>query len=74
MESNGLLEHEAAGTDRTEASVQKLNKDLSKKKSGEVNGANPPGTMQWNEPQEQAGGNKKQHAKNGNAKASPAKK
>jgi len=74
MESNGLLEHEAAGTDRTEASVQKLNKDLSKKKSGEVNGANPPGTVQWNEPREQAGGNKKQHAKNGNAKASPAKK
>jgi Mn-containing catalase len=74
METNGLLQHEATGTDRTEAGVQKLNKELSRQKSGEVNSANPPGLMQWNKPSEQVEDNIKQHSKNGNSKASHAKK
>jgi Mn-containing catalase len=74
METNGLLQHEAAGTDRTEAGVQQLNKELSRQRSKEVNSANPPGLMQWNKPQEEAGNNTKQHSKNGSSKASHAKK
>jgi Mn-containing catalase len=50
METNGLLEHEAAGTQRTEKSVQTLNSELSKERSDEINRANPPGLMQWNKP------------------------
>jgi Mn-containing catalase len=49
LETNGLLEHAAKGTDRTEASVQKFNQQLGEKKSAEVNNANPPGVMQWNQ-------------------------
>jgi Mn-containing catalase len=49
LETNGLLEHSAKGTDRTEASVQQFNQQLGKKKSAEVNNANPPGVMQWNQ-------------------------
>jgi Mn-containing catalase len=74
METNGLLEHEAAGTDRTEVSVKKLNNELSRKKSTEVNSANPPGLMQWNKPLDEGKGNTKQHSKNGNSKTSHAKK
>jgi Mn-containing catalase len=74
METNGLLEHEAAGTDRTEAGVQKLNKELSRQKSSEVKSASPPGLMQWNKPLNAKKDNTKPHAKNGNSKASHAKK
>jgi Mn-containing catalase len=74
METNGLLEHEASGTDRTEASVQKLNKELSKQKSAEVNNANPLGSMQWNMSLEEVGDGTKQHSKNGNSRTSHAKK
>jgi Mn-containing catalase len=74
METNGLLQHEAAGTDRTESGVQKLNKELSGQKSAEVNSANPPGLMQWNRPVETKKGDTKQPSKNGHAKAGHAKK
>src|SRR6201996_2437622 len=50
LKTNGLLDHQAQGTDRTEATVQKLNKELSRQKSTAVNSANPPGVMQWNKP------------------------
>jgi Mn-containing catalase len=68
METNGLLEHETSGTDRTEASVQKWNKDLSKQRSSEVNDANPPGIMQWNGMDELEGVDAKQPKGNGHAK------
>ena len=74
METNGLLEHEAAGTDRTEEGVQQLNKELSRQKSAEVNSANPPGLMTWNKPLEEVKDNTKHQAKNGNAKGSHARK
>jgi Mn-containing catalase len=73
MKTNGLLEHEAVGTDRTEDSVQELNKELSQQRSTEVNSANPPGAMQWNKPLETEESTK-QPSKNGHSKASHAKK
>ncbi len=50
LETNGLLEHEGSGSDRTEEAVQKINVQMSKLKSQEVNGANPAGLQQWNNP------------------------
>ena len=50
LETNGLLEHEASGTDRTESAVQEANRKMSKLKSTEVNSATPPGVQQWNKP------------------------
>jgi Mn-containing catalase len=48
LQTNGLLQHEAAGTDRTEEAVQKANKQTSKLKSMEITSATPPGVQQWN--------------------------
>jgi Mn-containing catalase len=48
LETNGLLQHEASGTDRTEEAVEKANKQMSKLKSAEITGATPPGVQQWN--------------------------
>lgn len=50
LQTNGLLEHEAAGTDRTQEAVEKVNSQVSKLKSTEVSGATPPGVQQWNRP------------------------
>lgn len=73
IETHGLLEHEAAGTDRTEASVHKWNKEQSKQRSAELNNANPPGVMQWNQPWESHDNDIKAPKGNGHAKR-PAKK
>jgi Mn-containing catalase len=48
LETNGLLTHEAAGTDRTEEAVKKVDQQLSGIKSAEVTAATPPGVQQWN--------------------------
>jgi Mn-containing catalase len=48
METNGLLAQKAAGTTRTEKSVQKMNTDLSEERSAEVAAATPKGMQQWN--------------------------
>jgi Mn-containing catalase len=50
LQTNGLLEHEAAGTDRTEEAVRQVNQQMSKLKSAQVTGATPPGIQQWNNP------------------------
>lgn len=50
-ETNGLLNQEAAGTDRVEKEVNKLNAALSKQRSEEVNSANIVGSQQWNDPE-----------------------
>jgi len=55
LETNGLLEHEGSGSDRTEEAVQKVNVQMSQLKSQEVNGANPPGLQQWNKPAAKTG-------------------
>jgi Mn-containing catalase len=48
METNSLLSQQAAGTDRTDASVQELDTQLSGMRSEEVNSAAPMGEQQWN--------------------------
>jgi Mn-containing catalase len=45
--TNGLIEETIEGTERTEATVKKLNKELSKERSYEVTAATPTGEKQW---------------------------
>jgi Mn-containing catalase len=47
--TNGLLDHEADGTRRTEQTVQELNDALSKQRSSEVTSATPTGENQWSD-------------------------
>ena len=49
METNGLLEQVAEGTDRTEETVRELNKELSATRSAEVNNASQVEDQQWNQ-------------------------
>jgi Mn-containing catalase len=48
LQTNGLLSHEPKGTDRTREGVAKTDRQTSKLKSAEINGAVPEGVMQWN--------------------------
>ena len=50
LETNGLRDRVAEGTDRTEESVEELNRELSGLRSGEVNSASPMTNMEWNAP------------------------
>jgi Mn-containing catalase len=50
LKTNGLLSHEADGTDRTPEAVAEADRQMSKVKSAEVNRATPDGVMQWNTP------------------------
>jgi Mn-containing catalase len=50
LETNGLLNHSARGTDRTEEAVRKADVQMSKLRREEVNGATPKGVQQWNMP------------------------
>jgi Mn-containing catalase len=67
METDALLNQKAQGTDRTEQSVQKLNKKISKIRSEEVNSASPVMNLQWNN-------GKKIGSANGNSKSKISKK
>jgi len=68
LETNGLLNHEAKGSDRTEEAVQEVNKQLSKLKSQEVNGSTPPGIQQWNNPLPQMEQENEENEKSNGAK------
>lgn len=48
-DTNGLLDEEAKGTDRTEKSVQSANKKLSTERKEKIDKANTPsnGVMSW---------------------------
>jgi Mn-containing catalase len=48
LATNGLLDQQAAGTDRTEEQVQQLNKELGKAKKEFISSAAPAGPQQWN--------------------------
>jgi Mn-containing catalase len=48
MDTNGLLDQQPEGTDRTEETVQKLNEELSEQRSTEINASAPMGPQQWN--------------------------
>jgi Mn-containing catalase len=50
VETNGLLNHEASGSDRTAEAVQEVDRQMSQLKMEEVNGSVPPGVQQWNQP------------------------
>jgi Mn-containing catalase len=55
--SDGLLEHSAQGTERTEESVKKTNQDLSEKRKTEIDLANATesdGILQWSNYEESA--------------------
>lgn len=59
MSTNGLLDQEIEGTERTEATVEELDKSLSEERSAEVKSATPTGENQWstysNSPSAQSG-------------------
>jgi len=50
METNGLQDQKPKGTDRTNKSVEKANRELSDLRSQEVNMAAPMGEQQWDMP------------------------
>lgn len=47
--TQGLVNQEITGTDRTAALVEKINKDLSNERSAEVKSATPEGENQWSQ-------------------------
>lgn len=47
VSTNGLLDQDVDGTDRTEETVHELNETLSKQRSSEVTSATPTGENQW---------------------------
>jgi Mn-containing catalase len=47
--TQGLVEQEIVGTDRTAALIAKMNKDLAEERSAEVKAATPEGESQWSE-------------------------
>jgi len=49
MQTNGLVNQEIAGTDRTDKTVKKMNKELSAMRSQEINAASPLTEQQWSE-------------------------
>src|SRR5687768_4870845 len=50
VQTNGLLDQQPSGTDRTEEMVQAMNEEMSKAKSTIVNDAVPIGPLAWNAP------------------------
>jgi Mn-containing catalase len=69
LETNGLLDQQVEGTERTEKEVQKMNEQLSKMRSTEVNAAAPIGKQEWNKPAD-----KIFNSDGANAKSSRSKK
>jgi Mn-containing catalase len=51
METDGLLNQEAQGTDRTESEVQAVNQSLGSQRRAEVDVAMSLGEQQWNDPE-----------------------
>jgi Mn-containing catalase len=49
MQTNGLVNQEISGTDRTQSTVKKLDKQMSKLRSEEINSATAPGAQQWSD-------------------------
>jgi Mn-containing catalase len=51
MDSNGLLDQKAKGTDRSDEDIRQLNDTLSRRRSDEINSASMMGPQQWNDPE-----------------------
>jgi len=47
LSTNGLMNHDIDGTERTETAVRALDKELSKERSAEIKTATPTGENQW---------------------------
>jgi Mn-containing catalase len=50
METNSLIDQQIQGSTRTQDEVERMNKELSEKRSKQVNDSSPKGEQQWNEP------------------------
>jgi len=55
MQTNGLLDQEIAGTERTPEQVEALDREWSQLRSGQINAACPISAQQWNDPEAEAG-------------------
>jgi Mn-containing catalase len=49
MQTNGLVNQEISGTDRTQSTVKKMDKKMSELRSEEINSATPSGVQQWSD-------------------------
>jgi Mn-containing catalase len=49
MQTNGLIDQQISGTERTDKLVQKMDKELSQMRSKEVNAASPLSQQQWSD-------------------------
>jgi Mn-containing catalase len=63
LESNGLMQQQPQGTERTLDIVAEMNRQLSGIRSEEINLAAPIGEQQWNEPMTEKGENTKRRTK-----------
>ncbi|MBO9201698.1 MULTISPECIES: manganese catalase family protein [Niastella] len=53
LDTNGLLQQQPSGTNRTAKKVEEMNRELSATRSEEINLATPIGEQQWDEPREE---------------------
>jgi len=49
MQTNGLVEQEITGSDRTDKTINKMDKELSALRSEAINMASLPGEQQWSD-------------------------
>ncbi|AEV96421.1 Catalase [Niastella koreensis GR20-10] len=54
LETNGLLQQQPSGTNRTTKKIEEMNRELSAIRSEEINQAAPIGEQQWDEPAEES--------------------
>lgn len=69
--TNGLLDQQIQGTERTESVVQKMNEELSKERSAEVVAATPMGEKQWSSYGESPGSSSPGDISTGRTSTSP---
>jgi len=75
LDTNGLLDQEINGTNRTEEETMQQNEELSKKRSDEIKAASPAGEQQWNDVENTVKQSKKTSGgSNGTSQKSKAKK
>jgi len=63
MQTNGLVNQEISGTDRTLSMVNEMDEELSKQRSDEINAATPDGVLQWSDGFEGNGSTKRRSTK-----------
>jgi Mn-containing catalase len=76
LKTNGLLSHEAEGTDRTLEGVAEADRHMSEIKKAEIDHSIPEGVMQWNDPVPETQPEerpRKEHINGGKGKGKPVK-